>query len=65
MVRMDYLRRKRGSKDVKMNVGASLSTENDLYTVEHTVMCTVMYTVSTVSGNFKRIFTIIYEPETE
>ena len=63
MVGMDYLSRTQGSKDVKMNAGASLSTENDLYTVEYTVTYTVTYTVRTVSGNFKRLFTIIYELE--
>lgn len=32
-----------------------------MYTVEYTVAYTVMYTVRTVTGNFKRLFTIIYE----
>ena len=47
----------------KMNVGASLITVGDLYTVEYTVMYTVAYTVRTVSGVFERVFTNIYEPK--
>ena len=58
---MDYLCRAQGSKDTKMNVGASLSTRDDLYTVECTVMYTVAYTVRTVSGVFGQFFTNIYE----
>ena len=45
----------------KNYVGASLSTVDDLYTVEYTVMYTVVYTVHTVSGDFERFFTNIYE----
>lgn len=47
----------------KKNVGATLSTVGELYTVEYTVMYTVAYTVRTVSGVFERFFTNIYEPE--
>ena len=47
----------------KKNVGATLSTVGDLYTVERTVMYTVVYTVRTVSGVFEQFFTNIYEPE--
>lgn len=47
----------------KKNVGASLSTVGDLYTVECTVMYTVAYTARTVSGVFEWFFTNIYEPE--
>ena len=51
----------------KKNVGATLSTVGDLYTVEYTVEYTVMYTVAytvrTVSGAFEQFFTNIYEPE--
>lgn len=43
----------------KKNVGATLSTVGDLYTVEYTVM----YTVRTVTGVFEQFFTNIYEPE--
>ena len=49
------------NKDTKINVGASLSTRDDLYTVRYTVMCTVVYTVRTVSGDFGQFFTNIYE----
>lgn len=55
-----------GVKDAmqgKKNVGATLSTVGDLYTVECTVMYTVAYTVRTVSGVFEQFFTNIYEPE--
>ena len=47
----------------KKNVGATLSTVGDLYTVECTVMYTVAYTVRTVSGDFEQFFTNIYEPK--
>lgn len=47
----------------KKNVGATLSTVGDLYTVEYTVEYTVAYTVRTVSGAFEQFFTNIYEPE--
>lgn len=47
----------------KKNVGATLNTVGDLYTVEYTVMYTVAYTVRTVSGVFEQFFTNIYEPE--
>lgn len=47
----------------KKNVGATLSTVGDLYTVECTVMYTVAYTVRTVSGVFEQFFTNIYEPK--
>ena len=47
----------------KKNVGATLSTVGDLYTVEYTVMYTVAYTVRTVSGVFEQFFTNIYETE--
>lgn len=47
----------------KKNVGATLSTVGDLYTVEYTVMYTVAYTVRTVSGVFEQFFTNICEPE--
>ena len=55
-----------GVKDAmqgKKNVGATLSTVGDLYTVAYTVMYTVAYTVRTVSGVFEQFFTNIYEPE--
>ena len=55
--------RMQGNKDTKMNVGASLSTRDDLYTVRYTVMYTVVYTVRTVYGDFGWFFTNIYEPE--
>lgn len=55
--------RVQGNKDTKMNVGASLSTRDGLYTVECTVMYTVAYTVRTVSGVFEQFFTNIYEPK--
>ena len=45
----------------KKNVGATLSTVGDLYTVEYTVMYTVAYTVRTVSGVFEQFFTNNYE----
>lgn len=47
----------------KKNVGATLSTVSDLYTVEYTVLYTVAYTVRTVSGAFEQFFTNIYEPK--
>lgn len=47
----------------KKNVGATLSTVGDLYTVEYTVMYTVAYTVRTVSGVSEQFFTNIYEQE--
>ena len=49
----------------KKNVGATLSTVGDLYTVEYTVLYTVAYTVRTVSGVFEQFFTNIYEPKRE
>ncbi len=55
--------RVQGNKDTKMNVGASLSTRDDLYTVRYTVTYTVVYTVHTVFSDFGRFFTNIYEPK--
>lgn len=41
--------------------GALLEAHGGLYTVKCTVMCTVVYTVSAVYGDFGRYFTELYE----
>ena len=48
-------------KNEKIYDAALLVACSDLYTVKYTVMCTVVYTVRTVYGDFGRFFTNIYE----